>query len=114
MLSLYRNMNCIESIIQNVLFVLRFHLVLKYSNGLHFLKSFTSSLIYQQALVQDLQIAKRSTWEEREKQSSKYQNERKTNLANKVGLELCEQSFVLYKPSSVFQLSLATWKLSDR
>lgn len=38
----------------------------------------------KQALVQDLQIAKRSTWDEREKQSSKYQNERKTNLANKV------------------------------
>ena len=39
---------------------------------------------FKQALVQDLQIAKRSTWDEREKQSSKYQNERKTNLANKV------------------------------
>lgn len=43
-----------------------------------------SSVFLKQALVQDLQIAKRSTWDEREKQSSKYQNERKTNLANKV------------------------------
>lgn len=41
-------------------------------------------VLKMEALVQDLQIAKRSTWDEREKQSHKYQSERKTNLANKV------------------------------
>ncbi|KAK3099844.1 hypothetical protein FSP39_010656 [Pinctada imbricata] len=34
-------------------------------------------------LVQDLQIAKKSTWAERERLSKKYEEERKTNLANK-------------------------------
>lgn len=38
-------------------------------------------------LVQDLQIAKRQTWEERERLSHKYQEERKVNLANKGILE---------------------------
>ncbi|XP_076117054.1 kinesin-II 85 kDa subunit-like [Mytilus galloprovincialis] len=49
-------------------------------------------VLKMEALVQDLQIAKRSTWEEREKQSSKYQNERKTNLANKGVLEWVQDS----------------------
>lgn len=38
-------------------------------------------------LVQDLQIAKMSTWAEREKQSKKFEEERKVNLANKGILE---------------------------
>lgn len=49
-------------------------------------------VLKMEALVQDLQIAKRSTWDEREKQSSKYQNERKTNLANKGVLEWVQDS----------------------
>ncbi|KAL3879007.1 hypothetical protein ACJMK2_031328 [Sinanodonta woodiana] len=38
-------------------------------------------------LVKDLQIAKKQTWEERERQSMKYEEERKVNLANKGVLE---------------------------
>ena len=35
--------------------------------------------------MRDLQIAKKQTWEEKERASSKFVEERKTNLANKVG-----------------------------
>ena len=37
-----------------------------------------------QDLIHDLQIAKRQTWEEKEKLSAQYEEERKTNLANRV------------------------------
>ncbi len=37
-----------------------------------------------QDLIHDLQIAKRQTWEEKERLSAQYEEERKTNLANRV------------------------------
>lgn len=40
-----------------------------------------------QDLIHDLQIAKRQTWEEKERLSAQYEEERKTNLANKGILE---------------------------
>ena len=45
--------------------------------------------------MRDLQIAKGHTWEEKERKSRQFEEERKTNLANKVGFsrksdpELC-------------------------
>ena len=51
-----------------------------------------------QDLVQDLQVAKQQTWEEKERLSAKYEEERKTNLANKVGsrlLSLSSESLVV-------------------
>lgn len=39
-----------------------------------------------QDLVQDLKIAKKQTWSEREKLSAQFQEERKTTLSNKVSL----------------------------
>lgn len=41
-------------------------------------------VIALQELVQELQLAKQQTWEERQKLSLKYEQERKTNLANQV------------------------------
>lgn len=41
-------------------------------------------LILLQELVQDLQIAKQQTWEEKQKLSLKYEEERRGNLANRV------------------------------
>ena len=35
-------------------------------------------------LIRDLEIAKKQTWPEKERMSSKYEEERKINLANKV------------------------------
>ncbi|XP_012936712.1 chromosome-associated kinesin KIF4A [Aplysia californica] len=40
-----------------------------------------------EALIQDLEIAKKQTWAEKEKQSAKFEDERKINLANKGILE---------------------------
>ena len=37
-----------------------------------------------QELIRDLQVAKRQTWEEKERMSAKFEEERKINLANKV------------------------------
>ena len=37
-----------------------------------------------QELIQDLQSAKRQTWEEKERLSEHYDEERRANLANKV------------------------------
>ena len=42
------------------------------------------SMVYIQELIKDLQVAKRQTWEEKERLSSQYEDERKANLANKV------------------------------
>lgn len=44
-------------------------------------------VIALQELVQELQLAKQQTWEERQKLSLKYEQERKTNLANQGILE---------------------------
>ena len=35
-------------------------------------------------LIKDLSVAKKQAWEERERQSQAYEEERKTNLGNKV------------------------------
>lgn len=44
-------------------------------------------IVKMEDLVQDLQIAKRQTWEEKKRLSAQYEEERKTNLANKGILE---------------------------
>jgi len=44
-----------------------------------------------QDLVKDLQIAKKQTWAEKQRASSKYEEERKVNLANKVCQLLTDQ-----------------------
>lgn len=41
-------------------------------------------LRYIQKMIQDLELAKKETWEEKERLSSKYEEERTKNLANKV------------------------------
>ena len=37
-------------------------------------------------MISDLQVAKQQTWEEKERLSLMYEEERKKNLANKVGI----------------------------
>ncbi len=37
-----------------------------------------------EAMISDLQMAKKQTWEEKQRLSEMYENERKKNLANKV------------------------------
>ena len=56
-----------------------------------------------QDLVRDLQIAKQQTWAEKEKASSRYEEERKINLANKVW----RFSFFLWP--SLLSLGNQTW-----
>ena len=45
-----------------------------------------------QELVKDLQIAKQQTWEEKENLSARFEEERRTNLANKV-CNNCDTAF---------------------
>ncbi len=52
-------------------------------------------------MISDLQVAKQQTWEEKERLSRMYENERKNNLANKVankGVVLRSCSAGLYLP----------------
>lgn len=48
--------------------------------------NFTSYLlfVFLKELIKDLQTAKRQTWEERERLSERFDEERRVNLANKV------------------------------
>ena len=54
----------------------------------------TTFNIYMQELVKDLQVAKRQTWDEKENQSARFEEERKANLANKVNIS-CFRSCVI-------------------